>query len=103
MSLRRALDLRRRIAVDWRVRNKMRPSLYGRERGFRFSEARLTPNLEHTPWKRNKEDSIVKKHLQMVSRKPVALAEEDLNIILKLTFFAQILQAVDGWVQRKEE
>lgn len=45
----------------------------------------------------------MKKHLQMVSRKPVALAEEDLNIILKLTFFAQILQAVDGWVQRKEE
>ncbi len=44
----------------------------------------------------------MQKHLRMVSRKPVALADEELNLILKLTFFAQILQAVDGWVQRKE-
>ncbi|MFP4191700.1 MAG: hypothetical protein ACLFU6_06465 [Candidatus Hydrogenedentota bacterium] len=45
----------------------------------------------------------MKKHIRIVSRERMALAEEELNPILKLTFATQILQAVDSWVGRKEE
>ena len=50
------------------------------------------------------EGSMMKKHFRTISKQPLALAEEEefeFDFILKLEFATHILQAVDGWVQRK--
>jgi len=50
------------------------------------------------------EGSMMTKHFRTISKQPLPLAENDefeFDFILKLEFGTQVLQAVDGWVQRK--
>ncbi len=45
----------------------------------------------------------MKRHFRVVSKPRVAFADEDFefDLILKLEFATQILEAVGGWVERK--
>lgn len=46
---------------------------------------------------------MTNKHFRTISKQPLAPADEEFefDFILKLEFATQVLQAVDGWVQRK--
>ncbi|MFP4191701.1 MAG: hypothetical protein ACLFU6_06470 [Candidatus Hydrogenedentota bacterium] len=49
---------------------------------------------------------MTNKHFRTLSRQALAPAEDDefeFDLVLKLEFATNILQAVDGWVQRKTD